>query len=110
MTKAKLAVFIEADGIDETEGTPLVKLDAGEPEISLLHVRNATGVVDLRARGMWRKWAASIRVRFDTDMFSLADVTNLLARVGLQVGIGEGRSDSKQSSGMGWGSFSIEGD
>jgi len=28
--------------------------------------------------------------------------------VGLQVGIGEGRPDSKNSAGMGWGMFTIE--
>jgi hypothetical protein len=31
-----------------------------------------------------------------------------MARVGLQVGIGEGRPDSKNSAGMGWGLFTIE--
>ena len=36
------------------------------------------------------------------------DVTNLLMRVGQQVGIGEGRPDSKNSAGMGWGTFNVE--
>lgn len=36
------------------------------------------------------------------------DVANLMNRVGAQVGIGEGRPDSKNSAGMGWGLFSIE--
>lgn len=107
MTKAKLAVFIEADGIDAADGTPLVKIE-GEPEKALHYVRNKTGVVDIRVRAMWREWSALIRVRFDTEMFSLQDVSNLLMRVGMQVGIGEGRPDSKQSSGMGWGMFKIE--
>ena len=108
MTKAKLAVFIEADGIDVVDGTPLVKIE-GEPEHVEHYVRNATGVVDIRVRAMWREWAADLRVRFDADMFSLTDVANLLARVGMQVGVGEGRPDGKQSAGMGWGTFSITG-
>jgi len=33
----------------------------------------------------------------------------LLARVGMQVGIGEGRPDSKNSAGMGWGLFEVVG-
>ena len=49
-----------------------------------------------------------MRIRFDADMFSAADVANLMNRVGAQVGIGEGRPDSKNSAGMGWGLFSIE--
>lgn len=106
MTKAKLTVFIEADGFDASEGTPLVRI-YGTPEMVVHHVRNATGVADLRVRGMWREWSAKLRVRFDHDMFSLEDVTNLLARVGMQVGIGEGRPDGKNSGGMGWGLFTI---
>jgi hypothetical protein len=35
------------------------------------------------------------------------DVVNLISRVGLQVGIGEGRPDSKQSAGLGYGLFEI---
>lgn len=108
MTKGKIAVFVEPDGFDAEEDTPLVKLD-GDPEMRIDHVRNETGVIDLRARAMFRKWSATVRIRFDADMFSLIDVTNLLARAGLQVGIGEGRPDGKKSNGMGWGLFEIEG-
>ncbi|MBE3088543.1 MAG: hypothetical protein IMZ71_05465, partial [Chloroflexi bacterium] len=108
MTKAKLAVFIEADGIDAVDGIPLVKIE-GTPEAVEHYVRNATGVVDIRVRAMWREWSIKLRVRFDADMFSLTDVANLLARVGLQVGIGEGRPDGKQSAGMGWGTFKVGG-
>lgn len=107
MTKGKIAVFVEPDGFDADEDTPLVKID-GEPEMRIDHVRNATGVVDLRARAMFREWKATVRVRFDADLFSIADVTNLLARAGMQVGIGEGRPDGKSSNGMGWGLFEIE--
>jgi hypothetical protein len=32
---------------------------------------------------------------------------NLLARVGMQVGIGEGRPDSRESAGIGFGLFRI---
>ena len=106
MTKAKLAVFCEADGMDKDDATPMIIIN-GTPEAVEHHVRNATGVADLRVRAMWREWSAVVRLRFDADMFSLDDITNLLARVGTQVGIGEGRPDSKQSAGMGWGTFDI---
>ena len=62
----------------------------------------------------WRRGAAVVarlsllqEIRWDADQFTLDDVTNLLSRVGLQVGIGEGRPDSKNSAGMGWGLFEI---
>jgi len=110
MTLAKLSVFVEADGYDRDDATPLVKLIAGDYRRVDLHVRNATGVVDLRARPMWETWAADVTIRYDADQFSLTDVTNLLARVGEQVGIGEGRPDSKNSAGMGWGTFRLAGE
>ena len=108
MTHAKLAVFIEADGFDRTDGTPLVKISRGKPEYCEHYVRNETGVVDLRARAMWKPgWRAVVRIRYDQDMLKRSDIVNLMSRVGLQVGIGEGRPDSKKSCGVGWGLFTL---
>jgi hypothetical protein len=107
MTLAKLSVFVEGDGFDAVDGVPLVKLDAGQPERLDMAVRNRTGVTDIRVRPMWRQWGATLRVAFDADQFTAKDVANLLGRVGLQVGIGEGRPDSKSSAGMGWGRFRL---
>lgn len=109
MTRAKMSVFVDPDGFDVTDGTPLVKLDAQEPERTDMATRNATGVVDIRVRPMWREWAADVRLVFDGDQFTAQDVTNLLARAGLQVGIGEGRPFSKSSAGLGFGLFRVEG-
>lgn len=109
MTRAKMSLFVEPDGFDVGDGTPLVRLDADEPERTDMATRNATGVVDIRVRPMWRVWAADVRVTFDADQFTATDVTNLLARAGLQVGIGEGRPFSKSSAGMGFGLFRVEG-
>ena len=108
MTKAKLSVFVEADGVCVADGTPLVRLDAPEPELCTMAVRNETGVVDIRARPLWREWAATVRLSYDADQFTGADVVNLLSRAGLQVGIGEGRPDSKKSAGLGYGLFVVE--
>lgn len=108
MTRAKLAVFCEADGFDAGDGTPLVKITKGNPKYHESYVRNETGVVDIRPRPMWREgWRAKVRVTYDADMFKQQDVVNLLARAGYQVGVGEGRPDSKKSAGMGWGTFRI---
>lgn len=109
MTLAKLSLFVEADGFDADDGTPLVKISKGEPRVHEGYVRNETGVVDIRWRPMWEEWEAKVRIRFDSSQFSAQDVVNLMARVGLQVGIGEGRPDSKNSAGQGWGLFEIMG-
>lgn len=108
MTLAKMSIFVEADGYDQVDGAPLVKLIAGTPECTEMPVRNATGVADIRVRPMWREWSAKVRVRFDADQFTLKDVVNLIARAGMQVGIGEGRPFSKESNGLGYGLFRIE--
>jgi hypothetical protein len=109
MTKAKLTVFVEADGFDVDDGTPLVKLN-GEPEMHEASVRLESGVASVAVRPMWREWSAVVRVRWDADQFNEHDVANLLMRAGMQVGIGEGRPDSRKSHGMGWGMFSIQGE
>lgn len=106
MTLAKLSIWVEADGVDRKDGTPLLKIN-GTPEANIMHTRNATGVADLRARPMWREWGATVRVNYDADQFTQTDVVNLMHRVGLQVGIGEGRPDSRTSAGLGWGTFSL---
>ena len=108
MTQMKLTVFIDADGYDE-DGIPLIRI-YGEPVMDIRYARNATGVVDLRARPRWDKWHANLRVRYDADMISFTDLSNLLMRAGQQVGIGEGRPDSPKSAGIGYGLFDVVGE
>lgn len=108
MTLAKLSLFTLADGFDVDDGTPLVRITKGEPVYTESLVKNQTGVADIRPRPMWREgWQAQVTIQWDADQFTLEDVSNLLMRVGMQVGIGEGRADSRSSTGMGWGHFKI---
>ena len=108
MTMAKLSIFVEADGYDASEPQiPLVRIygDAVKQEDM---ARVETGQPYVTVRAAYHDWKAKVRIRWDGDQFTLADVTNLLMRVGMQAGICEGRPDSKNSAGMGWGLFSIE--
>jgi hypothetical protein len=105
MTRGKLAVFVDADGLS-VEGVPLVRI-RGKWEHYEAYVRNASGVADIRARPMWREWSCKVTVRFDADMFTASDVYNLIKRAGMQVGIGAGRPDSRTSVGQGWGTFDV---
>jgi hypothetical protein len=108
MTRAKLSLFIKPDGFDEDDMSPLVRIIKGEPKYFESAVRLESGVIDLHARPMWDAgWEADVKINFDADQFALQDVANLLTRVGLQVGVGEGRPDSKKSAGLGWGTFEI---
>jgi hypothetical protein len=107
MTLAKLSLFVGEDGFDVVDAIPLIKI-TGEPEPLIMHARNATGVCDIRVRAKFWPWSAELNVNFDSDQFATQDVANLLLRVGTQVGIGEGRPDSRMSAGMGWGTFRLE--
>lgn len=109
MSLAKLSIFIEADGWDADEGTPLVKIIGGEPRMleSMVRIGGIQKTVDIAVRPQWLEWGCKLRIRFDGDQFSASDVANLLSRAGQQVGICEGRPDSTSSAGMGWGTFEI---
>lgn len=109
MTRAKLSIVVLADGFDSDDGTPLVRITKGKPFKHEAMVRVANGTPDIRARPMWREgWEATVRVRYDAEQFTELDVINLMLRAGMQVGIGEGRPDSKGTSSMGWGLFEIK--
>lgn len=107
MTRAKLSVFCIGDGIDEEDGQPLVKL-TGKPTRRDMAVKLADGSTDIIPRAFFDKWSAKVHLRWDADQFSTADVMHLLERMGVQVGVGAGRPDSKNSCGMGWGTFTIK--
>lgn len=108
MIMAKMSVFVEADGYDDDDNTPLIRIQ-GTPEMSVMPVRNASGVIDLRSRPVWREWKIDpVRIRWDLDQFSATDIFHLLQRVGAQNGLGEGRPNGKESAGMGFGLFDVE--
>jgi hypothetical protein len=109
MTRAKMALFVLPDGFDAEDGTPLVRLYSALPPRSFpMRVVNDSGGADIRIRPMWREWWADISIEWDADMLTAESVVNLLDRTGKQVGIGEGRPFSKNSVGMGWGTFAVE--
>lgn len=107
MTIAKLSVFVLADGWDKKEPQiPLVHI-YGEPVKQEDIARVETGQPYVTVRAAYHNWQAKVKIRWDGDQFTLDDITNLLMRVGMQVGLCEGRPDSKNSAGMGWGLFEI---
>lgn len=107
MTLAKMAVFVVPDGMDRDEPQiPLIRI-YGTPRKQEDMARVETGQPYITVRAAYHDWHAKVRIRFDADQFTIRDVSNLLNRVGQQVGIGEGRPDSKNSAGMGWGLFHV---
>lgn len=108
MTLAKMSIFVEADGWDKEEPQiPLIRI-YGKSQKQEDIARVETGQPYVTVRAAFHQWSAKIKIRWDGDQFTAEDVANLLSRVGLQVGIGEGRPDSKNSAGMGWGLFEVK--
>lgn len=108
MTLAKMSIFVVADGWDAEEPQiPLIRINGKSVKQEDM-ARVETGQPYVTVRAAYHKWEATVTIRWDEDQFTIADVSNLLSRVGMQVGIGEGRPDSKNSAGMGWGLFTLE--
>ena len=109
MVLAKLSVFVVQDGWDAQQPQiPLIRI-YGEAIKQEDVARVQTGQPYVTVRAAYHDWTAKIRIRWDADQFTTDDISSLLSRAGMQVGIGEGRPDSKNSAGMGWGIFTIEG-
>jgi len=107
MVLAKLSVFVVADGYDaKNPEIPLVRIQ-GKPERIETVGRVQSGSAYIIVRPKYFPWSATVNVEYDADQFTYTDVSNLLMRVGRQVGICEGRPDSKESAGMGWGTFRL---
>lgn len=108
MVLAKMSIFVKEDGWDAIEPQiPLVRIYGKAIRQDDAAVNPNTGTRCVTTRAAYRDWRAEVNIRWDGDQFSLQDVTNLIMRAGVQVGIGEGRPFSKNSAGMGWGTFEI---
>lgn len=107
MTIAKLSIFTVADGLDKDEPQYNLVRIFGTPARLDSIGRLANGSPIPIYRPSYFPWHANLRISFDADQLSHEDVTNLLHRVGTQVGLCEGRHDSKDSAGQGWGCFML---
>ena len=107
MTLAKLSLFVVNDGWDAKEPQiPLIRI-YGKAEKQEDIARVETGQPYVAIRAAFYNWKSKLKIRWDADQFTIEDVYNLLIRVGMQVGLCEGRPDSKKSVGMGWGLFDV---
>jgi hypothetical protein len=106
MTRAKLFLFIQHDGYDKDDGTPLVRIH-GEPVQDERIGKLAGGQSDILTRARFDEWHCDLRIKYDADSLTATDVGNLLARAGFHCGVGAGRPNSKNSNGIGMGTFDV---
>jgi len=100
MTTAKLSFFVESDDCDEVNGANLIRITKGKPEPYEAKLPRSNYFY---LRALWPQWEAKARVRYDANQFQLADVTNLMIRVGALHGIGIGGPDNKA-----YGTFKVK--
>ena len=63
-------------------------------------VRVGMGVADLRYRGEFKKWHCKIPVRFNANVLSLEQITNIFDTAGFSTGVGEWRPQKNGDYGM----------
>ncbi len=86
-----------------TYGEQLILIEGSEPRMREDMVRVANGAADIRFRGEFWPWMATVNVRFNADVLSVEQITNLFNVAGFAVGIGEQRPERGGS----WGMFHV---
>src|SRR5262245_31217276 len=59
MIRAKMCIFVLADGLDKENLEPLVRID-GKPQMHLDRVKVGINSTDIAARAMFVKWSAKV--------------------------------------------------
>lgn len=89
---------VEARGAFHIIGD-MVKIE-GEPTPREDMVRVGMGTADIRYRGEFREWAATLGVRYNANVLSAEQIVNLFNTAGFALGIGEWRPQRDGSFGM----------
>jgi hypothetical protein len=103
---AAVSACRSVDGIKMTEARAafhvpgeLVKID-GTPEMREDMVRIGMGTADIRYRGEFKEWSATLMIRFNENVLTPSQIVNLFNVAGFGVGIGEWRPEKDGSYGM----------
>ena len=95
-----------ADGVKMTEARgafhvvgELVEIESDEPEMREDMVRIGQGTADIRFRGAFNPWAATITVAYNVAALTAEQIINLFNLAGFGVGVGEWRPEKDGSYG-----------
>ena len=78
----------------------LVPLEGPPPVMREDMVRVGMGTADIRYRGEFVTWAATLTIRYNAAVMEPAQIINLLNNAGFGVGVGEWRPERNGSHGM----------
>lgn len=90
---------VQARGSFHVQGE-YVKIDGDSPAIREDMVKIAMGTADIRHRAEFKKWSATIQVRYNKNAMSAEQILNLFRVAGFAIGIGEWRPSRDGSFGM----------
>lgn len=76
-----------------------VKIE-GEPSPREDMVRVGMGAADIRYRAEFKQWRAKLKIRFNANVLSAEQITNLFNTAGFAVGVGDWRPEKNGSFGM----------
>lgn len=72
----------------------------GKPAMREDMVRIGMGVADIRYRGEFKEWSVELTIRFNPNVLSAEQITNLFNVAGFAIGVGEWRPQRDGSFGM----------
>lgn len=78
----------------------LAKIIGDEPTMREDMVRIAMGTADIRYRGEFKRWRVTLTIRYNADVLSVDQITNLFNTAGFAIGVGEWRPQKNGSHGM----------
>lgn len=87
------------EGQTEFRSSELVRIN-GEPVMREDMVRVGMGVADIRYRGEFKDWSTEFFIRYNTNVLSIEQITNLFNTAGFAIGVGEWRPQKDGSYGM----------
>jgi hypothetical protein len=90
MTEVRGAFHVDVEMV-EISGTPSMREDM---------VRVGMGTADIRYRPEFKKWQATLPIRYNADAISLEQIVNIINLAGFHVGVGEWRPERNGRYGL----------
>lgn len=93
-TVVQSSLFLFADGYEQRDGSPLIRINAPSYRTREDMVRVGNDASDVR----WRReypagWTATVRIQFDSAKLNASNIVNLIERAGFGVGLCEWRPE-----------------
>lgn len=93
MTEGRMVCFV----LEDAQG--LVKIKTSGPKMDVRYVRISKKTADLRSRGIFEDWSATLRIEFNAKAITPQQLLALVSTAGRNVGLLEMRPSGVSSSG-----------